>query len=124
MPSKEFLDLHRRITAGIANGLNAAAEVALRDIKGHVQVRSGNLRSTYAITQRATPASFEVRIDSPLNYKQWQYPNRIPERIPRDRNRALQGNPLFDGKRDPASEKFQQVAIAIVETEIKKAAGE
>ena len=119
MPSKEFLDLHKRITSGIANGLNAAAEEALRDIKGHVQVRTGNLRSTYAITQRATPASFEVRIDSPLNYKQWQYPNRIPERIPRDRNRALQGNPLFDGKRDPDSEKFQKVAIAIVTNAIE-----
>lgn len=94
MPNPFEAELNQIVNRAVANGLNRAGEIALMDIKRHVQVRTGRLRDSYTITQRATPGRLDVRIDSPLSYKSRHYPG-VQTWIPRERNRAMQGNPLW-----------------------------
>lgn len=102
-PMKQLQD---RIAQAIAVGLNRTAEIALTDIKAHVQVRTGKLRDSYAILKRATPDELAIVIDSSTVYRVYYYPFKIPP-LPRSLNRALQGNPLID----PAKHDVSKLAV-------------
>ncbi|MBW4660966.1 MAG: hypothetical protein KME15_20005 [Drouetiella hepatica Uher 2000/2452] len=109
------MDLEQQINGAIAQGLNQVAEIALTDIREHVQVQSGRLRESYAIVQRATPDSLEVTVASPVDYRINHYPLAAPNARP-DRNRSLQGNPLVN----PAAEDSSKLE-AVIEAQITQA---
>lgn len=94
MPNPFEQEINQITRKAIADGVNNAADIALMDIKTHVQVLTGRLRDSYRILRRATPENPAIEIDSSVEYKKHHYPP-IPKRIPRERNRALQGNPLW-----------------------------
>ena len=109
------MGLEQQINEAIAKGLNQAAEIALTDIRDHVQIRTGRLRESYAIVLRATPDNLEAAIASPVTYRIYQYPLAVPNARP-DRNRYLQGNPLVN----PATEDVSKLD-AIIEAQIIQA---
>jgi len=115
--------LQQAVKQGAANGLNHAAKVVLEDIQDHVQVRTGKLRDSYGITERATPDRLTTQVSSPLakpgQYGETQYPNSV-ERIPDNRNRAVQaGNPLFGT--DGNTEAVEQLVEESVKQGIQEA---
>lgn len=115
-PVDALNQFQRQLKEAIANGLNQTADVILSDIKAHVQVRTGRLQRSYSVTQRATPSNLEIKVDSPLDYKNQHYPP-VPEWIPTARNRALQGNPLFR-KEDSDYKKVRAIAEAKIKSAI------
>ncbi|GAC1501930.1 MAG: hypothetical protein NVS2B14_14540 [Chamaesiphon sp.] len=116
------------LNQAIADGLNQAAHTVLADIQQHVQVRTGALRDSYALVQMATPDNLQVVVDSPLNYKQFNYPP-VQDRIRPEINRGLQGDPpLFpdDGSTDKleamvASRTAEGIAAQAIEDNINRA---
>ena len=119
--------LQQAVKQGAAHGLNHAADVVLKDIQDHVQVRTGNLRDSYAVTERATPDRLSTQVSSPLarpgQYGENHYPNPV-DRIPADRNRAMQaGNPLFgtDGDTEAVERLVQESVEQSIQEEVKRA---
>jgi hypothetical protein len=118
MPNPFEAELNQLVNRAVAKGLNRAGEIALSDIKRHVQFKTGRLSNSYTITQRATPDRLDVQIDSPLSYKSRHYP-AIPTWIPRERNRAMQGNPLW-GTDPNDTTKYDAMVRGEVEAEIQR----
>lgn len=105
--SIELDQLNNAVLQAIASGLNDAATVLYNDIEAHVRIKTGYLHDSYAITQLATPDHLDTKIDSPANYKQWQYP-QIPQR-------TKDGDGLF---LDPT--KVEQVVNQAIENRINQ----
>ena len=100
----------------VADGLNEAANTALVDIQQHVNIDTGCLRDSYHITQIATPENLQAGVDSPLNYKDFNYP---PVRnIRPEINRGLQGNPLFPA--DGSTDKLEAIARQAIDEKINQ----
>ena len=112
-------NIDKILRQAVAKGLNKAAELALQDIKGHVQIRTGALQQSWTIAQKATPDRWQARLDSPIKYKTVHYPYRIPRNVPPERNRSLLPPPkLFkDGK----GIDFEKQAKELIEREINEA---
>lgn len=107
--------LHDYVYGSFAEGLNDAADTVLKDIKDHVQVRTGALRDSYGVTERATPNKLKAKVSSPLaeagKYGERHYPNDTSW-IPEDRRRSVGG--LFE-KGD------EKVLTELVEEKVTKA---
>lgn len=108
----QLSEFQNRLLQAVANGLNRANEALLEDVKGHVCIRSSALHDSYVITQIATPQRLTAAVDSPLNYRLYQYPNQPRIRLAGSPKPALFGPQAKGGEFEALSRQSVEDAIA------------
>jgi hypothetical protein len=68
--------LYQQFTQKLANGVNAAGEVLVEDIRAQVPVKTGKLRASYRIRRPAQPGNLKAEIGPPPQYGAKYYPFR------------------------------------------------